>query len=417
MSQRDIEFRPYTEEDGGGRPTCAVAAITPPDEAHMHTYYDVCPFSPSGRLLACLRLPFEDRQPAADDPAELCVLDLPGRTLRTLCPTTAWGFQTGAHQQWGRSDRYLYFNDKRDGRPVGVRLDLESGERRFLEGPIWQIDAAERFAISPCLIRANLTQPGYGVSVEPDRQLANRVRAAEDDGLFRVDLRTGRQTLLISLAAVWEALADRQDLQEAVLYAFHCKFNPQGTRILLVVRARFDDGRFVASLLTARPDGSELRTIVPHRLWRRGGHHPIWHPNGRQVLMNLTPDERGMRFCLIDAQTSQLQVLMDDPPGSGHPSISADGALLLTDATRESASVRFAPIRLVDLPRPGQREGRWRDLCTLRSPAVAGSPLRRDAHPVWDRDCRRICFLAAPGGKRQLFLADPQLPPGELPQF
>lgn len=408
MAERRTHYRPYLE----GGPACAVATITPPDQACMHTYYDVCPWSPSGRLLACLRLPFEDREPSADDPAEVCVIDLAERTIRTVHRTTGWGFQTAAHQQWGRTDRFLYFNDKRDDRAVGVRLDLESGQATYLHGAIWQVHPDEGFAICTCLNRGRLTQRGYGVTVRAESELTNTARAAGDDGLFRVDLATGRQTLLISLAAVWEVLLDRDDLAEATLYAFHCKFNPQGTRILLVVRALFADGGFVASLLTAGADGSGLRTVVGHRLWRRGGHHPIWHPNGRQVLMNLTPGEAGMRFCLIDADSGEVDVLIDDPPGSGHPSISTDGRWLLTDATRESGGVRTAPIRLVDLDRRT-----WRDLCSAESPAVGGSPLRRDAHPVWDRQCRRICFLAAPAGRRQLFVADPSAPPGELPSL
>ncbi len=399
MSERSIEFTPYTQH----RPACPVTAITPAGEAHLHTYYDVCPWSPSGRQVACLRLPFEDREPGPDDPAELCVIDLEGRTVRTVARTSGWGHQTAAHQQWGRSDRRLYYNDKRGDRPVGVRLDLQTGAAREYDGPVWQVHPDESCAICTCLNRGRLTQRGYGVTVRPEAALTNAERASSDDGLYRVDLTTGAQTLLVPLSAVWEVLLDRKDLAGAVLYAFHCKYNPQGTRILIVVRARFGDGRFVASLVGCRADGSDLRTIVPHRLWRRGGHHPIWHPNGRQVLMNLTPGEH-MRFCLIDADTGAVQVLADDPPGTGHPSISTDGRYLLTDDTRESGTTRTTTIRLVDL-----HAGTWRDLCTAESPAVGGSPLRRDAHPVWSRDDRRILFLAAPSGTRQLFIAEPQL--------
>ena len=408
MSQREAQFVPYTTHE----PACAVVAVTPPAEAHMHTYYDVCPWSPSGRYLACLRLPFEAREPAPEDRAELCLIDLPGRTLRPVWETAGWGFQTAAHQAWGRTDRFLYFNDKRDDLPVGVRLDLATGQAAYLDGPVWQIHPDETFAISTCLIRGRLTQSGYGVTVRPEHQWVNAVPAAADDGLYRVELATGRQTLLVKLTDVWEVLPDRDDLEGAVLYAFHCKFNPPGDRILLVVRARFGDGRFLPILTACRADGSGLRAIVGHRLWRRGGHHPIWHPNGRQVLMNLTPGDQGMRFCLIDAETGELEVLTGDPPGSGHPSISPDQRCLLTDDTREAGGVRTAAIRLVDLVR-----GSWRDLCRAESPAVGGSPLRRDAHPVWDRAGRRVCFLAAPSGKRQLFIADPTLPPGRMPEF
>jgi hypothetical protein len=404
MSQQELHFQPHRQHE----PLCAVMAVTPADAGHMHTYYDVCPWSPSGRYLTCLRLSFEDRQPGPGDSAWVCVIDLERRTVRPVWETTGWGFQTAAHQQWGKTDRRLYFNDKRGHLPVGVRLDLETGRASFLDGGIWQVYPDETFAISPCLVRANLTQPGYGVTVAPEHQRVNTDSAAEDDGLYRVDLQTGRRTLLVSLGQAWEILPDRGDLEGAVLYAFHCKFNPQGTRILLVVRARFADGSFLSSLLACRADGTELRVLVGHRLWRRGGHHPIWCPDGRAVLMNLTPAQAGMRFCLVDADSGQLTVLTEDPPGGGHPSLSPDGRLLLTDETREAGGVRRSAIRLVDLPGRG-----WRDLCAVESPAAGASPLRPDAHPVWDRAGRRICFLGAPAGVRRVLVADPALPPGE----
>jgi len=341
MCQRAADFSPYSDHD----PTCPVVAVTPPDEAYMHTYYDVCPWSPSGRYLACLHLPFEDRQPAPEDPAEVCVVDLAARTIRAVHQTTGWGFQAAAHQQWGRTDRYLYFNDKCDDRPVGVKLDLETGRATAMDGPIWQVHPDESFAICTCLNRGRLTQRGYGVTVRAEHELANTARAADDDGLYRVDLQTGRQSLLVSLADVWEILPGREDLQDAILYAFHCKFNPAGDRILLVVRARFAGGKFVASLVAYRADGSDLRTIVPHRLWRRGGHHPIWHPNGRQGLMNLTPGDEGMKFCLVDADTGRVEVLLDDPPGTGHPSIHR----------RAPSAVAFQPLRDAQ---PGSRLSR-----------------------------------------------------------
>ena len=398
MNERPLAFVPYTDLD----PLCPVVAVTGPGEAYLHTYYDVCPWSPSGRYLACLRLPFEDREPQAGERAELCVIDLQRRTVRTVAETAGWGHQTAAHQQWGRSDRTLYCNDMDGDRPVGVRLDLETGERTHLGGPIWQVSPDETTAICTCLNRGRLTQAGYGVTVRLEAELTNTDQAAGDDGLFRVDLATGEQSLLVSLTDVWEALTDRGDLADAVLYAFHCKYNPQGTRIMIVVRALWEDGSFVAALLGCRADGSELRTIVPHRLWMRGGHHPIWHPNGRQVLQNLTPAEDGMKFCVVDADTGELDVLIDDPTGSGHPSISDDGRWLLTDVTGEADGVRTATVRLVDL-----ETGEVRDICGATSPAVGGGPLRRDAHPVWSRDCKQVLFLAAPTGGRQLFIADP----------
>jgi len=392
-----------------GEATCAVVSVTPPEEAHTHTYYDVCPWSPSGRYLVSLRLPVEDRRPGPAEVADLCLIDLEARTIRTVWRTTAWGYQTAAHQLWGRTDRYLYFNDRRDGRPAGVRLDLETGQATWLDGTIWLIAPDESYAISPCLIRCNLTQFGYGLSVDPADQLCNTQRAAADDGFYRTDLATGRRTLLVSLADVWEALPNKDQLAESILYAFHCKLNPQGTRMILVVRAWYPDRKYLPMLLSCRPDGTDLRCVLPSHRWvgGAGSGHPGWHPDGEKILMNHAAGGRQRKLCLIDPITGQADVLTELIEGTGHPTIEPSGRLLVTDDYQTKGDLRLGTIRLVDLAAET-----WRDLCTLSSPLRQDAPLRCDSHPAWDRKGRRVCFIAAPRGKRQLFIADPASPPG-----
>jgi len=414
MSTREIQVQACRAFEA----TCAMVSVTPPDEAYMHTYYDVCPWSPSGRFLACLRLPFEDHHPESEATAEVCVIDLRERTIRSLYATSGWGFQTAAKQQWGRTDRFLYFNDKRDGAPVGVRYDLQTDEVKRFDGPIWKISPDETYAICPCLIRANLTQPGYGVSVAPERQVANSETATADDGFFRVDLNTGRNELLVGLADVWAAAPNREDLADKILYAFHVKINPQGTRLMLVARAKPEQGKYHPMLLTCRPDGADLRVVLPTWRWREAPHanHPAWTPDGDQILMNVGV-EGERRFVLIDAITGQIETLIDDPPGGGHPTITPDGRFLVTDAYGPFVDPQTGFVRWIDL-----QERRWRDLCAMPRPLFDpskpfGTSFRVDLHPAQDRTGKHVCFTGAPTGKRRIFIADPALPPGAIPEL
>src|SRR5512140_1464568 len=104
-SKKPVEFRPYRPGKTLGPVTC----VTPDDGFYIHTFFDVCPWSPSQRYLACLRLPFQDRKPDWRDTADVCVIDLAERTIRTVYTTSAFGMQTGAQVQWGSTDRHLYF--------------------------------------------------------------------------------------------------------------------------------------------------------------------------------------------------------------------------------------------------------------------------------------------------------------------
>jgi len=126
------DFRTYRDTDT----LCPVYSITPDNGYYLHTFYDICPWSPSQRYLACTRFPFQDREPGHMDEAQVCVIDTRDQSLTEVYSTTGWGFQLGSNVQWGSTDRYLYFNDKVDGEGVCVRLDLETGNAEPLAGPM-----------------------------------------------------------------------------------------------------------------------------------------------------------------------------------------------------------------------------------------------------------------------------------------
>ncbi len=116
----NYDFKTYRDTDT----LCPVYRISPDDGYYLQTFYDICPWSPSQRHLACIKFPFQDRRPNHLDEAQVCVIDMKDQSLTEVYSTTGWGFQLGANVQWGSTDRYLYFNDKVDGEGVCVRLDL-----------------------------------------------------------------------------------------------------------------------------------------------------------------------------------------------------------------------------------------------------------------------------------------------------
>ncbi len=394
--------------------TCAAACLTPDHSGYLHTYYDVCPWSPSGRCLACLRLPFEDRHPEPEAVAVLTVLDLVAGTGTEVAETTAWGYQTAAKQQWGAGDGHLYLYVRRDGRPVGARLELPGGRLTTFDGPVWHVAPDERYALSPCLIRANLTQPGYGVSVAPGEQFQNTVVAASDDGFYRVDLTTGACRLWLPLAAMLPVLPDRDSLRDHVLYGFHVKISPTGEWVMLVVRALRPEGGYRPMLLVCRPDGEGLRVLVSSDRWlhpRKGG-HPGWTSDGL-VLVNLgTP--AGLRFHLIDPATGLIEPLPIDVEGGGHPTVTPAGRHLVTDAYELEGDHQVGRVRWIDLDR-GQERVLWR----VPRPAYGADPLtasrRVDLHPVLNRDGSKLLVCAAPRGRRRLYVLAPDRPPGTSP--
>jgi hypothetical protein len=263
------------------------------------------------------------------------------------------------------------------------------------------------------------TQPGYGVAV-PQDTVGRNIGPVDDDGFWLTDTQTGESRLILSIADAF-ARADppiRLDNPEAYeLYGFHSKFNPQGDRLMLSVRGypvtdeplwdafgrNHSDVRF--AWVTMKLDGSELHCAVGPEEWVKRGHHATWFPDGQRISMNLNIDRDILRFVQVNADGSGLRKMLDDTPGSGHPTVYPDGNHLLTDTyTWEPTSFGDGtiPLRWVDLE-TGEEETIVRINTQTPCEDVV---MRVDPHPAWDRTWRYVTFNAFVDGTRRVFVAD-----------
>ena len=411
ISYRFRSYRP-------GKTLAPVTIVTPQDDASqlhaggfVHTFFDVCPFSPSQRFLAVTRIPYGDRVPVLGDLADVCVIDLERETLRRVYTTAAWELQLGANVQWGRTDRFLYSNDIIDGQGAGVRIDLDSGETRALAGPLYHIDSAETNIIGFPLDLLNATQRGYGIPEPPDVERRPLTCASDVEGLWRTMLEPNEKTLLVSIGDIVRATHDVIP-EHTITYLFHSKYNRDGSRIMQVVRSidqRHPRRKFGRMLVTFRADGSAITCAIAEDFWGGGGNHPNWHPDGAHLVMNLKPDGQMTRFCQFLHDGADFKVLSERHAGGGHPSLNGEATFLLTDAYRGEARALpgfetwpsdEVPIRLLDL-----RSDEEAHVCTINTLGVSGR-FRLDPHPAWSRDSSMICFNGAPEGARAVLIAD-----------
>ena len=65
-----FDLKPYRP----GKTMGKVHQVTPDDGFYINTYYDVCPFSPTGRFLAVSKLPFQGRYSELGETADICTI-------------------------------------------------------------------------------------------------------------------------------------------------------------------------------------------------------------------------------------------------------------------------------------------------------------------------------------------------------
>lgn len=417
MTSFDTFFPRYRQFD----PQVPVWCVTPEQTGCFHRFFDTSPISPSGRYLAATRLADESRMPAPDQTAELVVIDLSDGSAAVIAKSGCFDAQLGVQAQWGASDDDLFFNDLdwSSGKPEphAVRYRMSDGGRTDLEGPVYMVSPDGRTLASPCLLRTALTQPGYGAVVLPT-QIPYNNGASETDGIYLTDVETGRKRLFLSFAEIVDQIGDELEaafrnagssLAERDIYGFHVKWNPEGSRLLFVARARSGDqhARLLNFVITVEIASKRVSLAMPPDLWSRGGHHPQWHPDGEQIIMNLKYPEDEMRFVRYPATGGTPEVIADPVHGGGHPSLHPAGRYLLTDEY-EHGPLAYpdgtTPIRFVDT-----KTSTVREIARIRTRPDyhgRGRELRVDPHPAWDSSFRYAVFNACPEGYRQLFLID-----------
>jgi hypothetical protein len=348
--------------------------------------------------------------PSPGDIAEIVVVDLQTGEDRVVAETRGWDTQLGAQVQWGGSDNSLFFNDVDTitWRAYGVLMDPATGTKRRLEGTIYMVSPDGRSAVSCSLERTGLTQAGYGVIV-PTEHIPINKGATKDDGVYVTDTVSGECRMIASIHDIVESVLEPAKYRKGDFYGFHVKYNPQGDRIMFVLRWVPHDKseRMKPMLITMMSDGSDIQLAIPDDLWARRGHHPNWCPDGEYVMMNLNINGEGLRFIRIRYDGTDLSTMIDDVLGSGHPTLHPDGRHVLTDAyVREPVSYGdgSTPIRLVSLDKHEDMV-----LARIRTEPDWPGPkneLRVDPHPAWDCSYRYVAFNACPDGTRRLYVAD-----------
>lgn len=421
---KKYDFKPFRK----GKFVAPVTKVTPDDGFYLHTFYDVCPWSPSGRYLVVTKLPYQRKKPVWGDAAKVCVIDLKEQAIRTVYSTKAWSFQLGTNVQWGTSsDRYLYTNDIIDEIPVCVRLDLETGKVKAYAGAKYDLAPDEKSVISPELRNMNIHQYGYAV---PDPASGSPIPFTKAEmtreGLWKTDLTTNERNLLRPLQDFFAAAEDGDIYEDGIGYLFHSKYNPQNTRIMQVFRAQIDGKGRNASLFTMDTNGKNLKQCLSQEKWNQkarlggSGNHPNWHPDGERIIMNCIPTWLGLNdmfFCSFRYDGSDFKVLSEKHLGSGHPSVEPTSTYLLADAYPKQTYVvpesGEMPIRLLNIKNDSELQ-----LCTIPTDvggeknqylpedrATGGSHHKLDPHPAWNRNYSEICFNGAPGMVRQVFIA------------
>ena len=375
--------------------------MTPEHEHWFFGYYDLPAFDRSGRRHLAMQVPFMDRLPQPDDRAMLHVLDLDSGRRDCFAETTAWNFQQGCMLQWHptRPDTVLY-NIRTEDTDCGygaVVHSLAGGGKRFLDRPVAHVAADGRSAVSINFDRLFDFRPGYGYAGQTDRWQS--VNHPDDDGVYLVDLETGRSRLLVSLQQIWDFAGGFFGGADQKIGINHITFSKDGSRILMLAR-NFPtrSTRWSTALITCDAAGNDWYLLsdfamASHYHWRDGRVMAIYS-DGREL-----GDQGPQLYELTDKTHAGRVIDAGFFTADGHNSYSPDLNWMLYDSYPLADNQRELYVYNLN-HKTGGLLGRF-----AVTPGCAGD-IRCDLHPRWSPDGRAISFDSVHEGYRGLYWMD-----------
>jgi len=407
--------------------------ITPTDGHYFFGYYDKCPWNRAqDKIIAC-RTPIADRLPDSDDRLTIGFMSSDGsKQFTPVAETRAWNFQQGAMAQWfyGDEAECILFNIRRKEGVATSVVDLSGRVVSEYPVAIYAVSPDWRWGVSVDFGRLALLRPGYGymgVGTRISAELFPR-----QDGLVRLDLRTGATKLLISYAQLAETVLPRG--VERPHWIDHIEFSPDGKRIVFLHRWLAKDGGPLTRVMSLCMDGEECRCLLDcgsagHGLWLGAYKYGIWGRLGTAATVarasvsrktaplrvavglarRILPDAVKRRFhresFLIldtDGTNPACSTLQQIPFAwrGGHPSVHPSGSWLVSDTIPDRKGRRH--LFLVDL----DTSCILPVLTVAHERASANAPFRCDLHPRWNRDGSAVCVDSIHDGCRGMFRID-----------
>lgn len=365
---------------------------------HWFGYYDKWQFDVSDRYVLGKQVRFEHRSPKPGDKIRLGMVDLrDGDRWVDLGESGAWNWQQGCMLQWlpGSQEEVIY-NDRDGDSLISHILNVKTGKKRTLPGPVYCVSPDGRWAVHPDFGRLNDTRPGYGYPVRDP--YADEV-APEKTGIWRMNLKTGKRDLILSYAQV-AAHPYKIGLWAGSKHKInHLLYSPSGHRFIFLHRRRGGSNPEAGAtrMFTCKPDGTDLYVTDPygatsHFIWRDDRHITAWarHPS------------HGNKFYLYEDKTENVQVVAPDGmPQNGHNTYlpKTGNRWVLNDTYPDKQRLQHPYV--FDL-----QEGRRYPLGHFLSPAEYTGEWRCDTHPRSSRNGRLVCIDSPHNGGRQLYLID-----------
>lgn len=367
---------------------------------HSHAYYDIPVFDSESKLLTGHKVTFKERRPTPTDTIDIGYINLDGdKSWIKVGESSAWSWQQGAMSQWLPNSKTIIWNDREKDQFVSRHHSVKTGKTETLPRPVYAVDPEGKFFLSLNMARLDYLRPGYGYAGGKG-DLINKVRPKED-GLWRIDARTGEEKLLLSLYDASKLIINHLGLKQRIrrflrryTYWFnHVKISPDGKRFTVKLRFRPRDlsigwnGKMGCSI-TCGTDGKDLRLLehaTSHVIWLDNNRLYFWKEDGLYLYEDTLKGGKKIKQIAPDLIT--YNVHMRHLPGNPNQ-------FIFDTPYRES----------IDLYTYDLEKDESIKIASFNNHKPKRGEFRCDLHPCPSPDGKKIVVTSMEDGGRQIYL-------------
>jgi hypothetical protein len=383
-----------------------VSQLTSGEKHHFFGYIGQCqtiPWNASGRYILGLEVEHIDRLPTPEEFATIFLVDTEkNNKIIRLDKTNAWNPQQGTMYYWNpqKPETQFFFNDRdiKTGKVFTVLYDIEKKKRireyKFDDTPIGNggvaADGSAFLAINYGRLARLRLVTGYPEALDWSKDEI----APENDGIFLVDIKTGKKKVLVSYKQLDTELRKQSpNLDHTGLFINHTLWNRDSDRVYFFVRGGWSKingikGERVNTPCSIKIDGTDL-TLHDEFI----GGHPEWDEN------NVMIGRKGDKQVLYDLDKKMIVGQMGTtemfPDPEGDISLSPNGDLFV-NGYKDGNKNFFCIYRRSD--------GAYVRSVGVDKGAYRGD-IRIDPAPRWNRTNDAILVPGiAPNKTRQMFI-------------
>ena len=306
----------------------------------------------------------------------------------------------------------VVFNDMRDGKFCAVVMNWKTKQERVYPYPIAAVSEDGTWAISINYARLFLTRPDYGYYGD-GQDPRKGVVFPEDDGLWKVNLKTGEAKLIVSCADV-KGMVPEVKSADGMSYLCHTVISKDGKRIYFLSRSvektmegvkKFGGVTWHTTAFTCNADGSNIRRCFPDG-W--GSSHFNWKPALSEkdaATMTVTCRFQNKVYThaefTVGEEEKAHQIGGPEMHFDGHCLYTPDGNFISGDGYFDKKRF-FRSWKIVRLA-----DQKIQNVGQFYVPEIYRTIYSRcDLHPRWRPDGKMIGFNSVHEGYRQVYVMD-----------